>query len=89
MEINKRVQDLETVFNQRWEVNKNKATKQVERQKNHFNKMFNIQDKSIQRQDILYQNSVEGQVKALNERINVANTGNKINRMNNFRNGFK
>ena len=51
--------------------------------------MFNIQDKSLQRQDILYQNSVEGQVKALNERINAANTGNKINRMNNFRNGFK
>ena len=41
------------------------------------------------KKDLLYQNSVDGQVKALNERINAMNEGNKINRMNNFRNGFK
>lgn len=89
MEINRRVQDTETVFNRRWNANQNKATKQVEMRKNHFNRMFNIQDKQDQRKEILYQNSVDGQVKALNERINAVNQGNQINRMNNFRNGFK
>ena len=42
MQMNKRVQDLETVFNHRWTVNKNKATAQVEAKKQHFNRMFNI-----------------------------------------------
>ena len=51
--------------------------------------MFNIKDKTDQRKEILYQNSVEGQVKSLNERMNAMNQGNRINRMNNFRNGFK
>ena len=86
MQMNKRVQDLETVFNHRWTVNKNKATAQVEAKKQHFNRMFNIQD---QRKEILYQNSVEGQVKSLNERMSNMNAANKVNRMNNFRNGFK
>ena len=89
MQINRRVQDVETVFNRQWTVNKNKATEQVERQKAHFNRMFNIQDKQDKRKEILYQNSVEGQVKALNERMNAMNQGRQINRMNNFRNGFK
>jgi len=89
MQMNKRVQDIETVFNRNWTINKNKATKQVEERKEHFNKMFNIQDKREQRKDILYRNSVEGQVKSLNERMNNMNSANRINRMNNLRNGFK
>ena len=89
MQMNKRVQDIETVFNRNWTANKNKATKQVEQRKEHFNKMFNIQDKQEQRKDILYRNSVEGQINSLNERMNNMNSANRINRMNNFRNGFK
>lgn len=89
MEINRRVQDVTEVFDRRWNVNKNKANEAVNDRKQHFNKMFNIQDKNDQRKEILYQNSVEGQVNALNERMNAMNQGNRINRMNNFRNGFK
>ena len=57
--------------------------------KEHFNRMFNIKDKTDQRKEMLYQNSVQGQVNSLNERMNAMNQGNRINRMNNFRNGFK
>ena len=81
--------DVSEVFDRRWTVNKNKANEAVNQRKEHFNKMFNIQDKTDQRKEILYQNSVEGQVKSLNERMNAMNQGNRINRMNNFRNGFK
>lgn len=89
MNMNKRVQDPTQIFDRRWTVNQNKATKQVEERKQHFNRMFNIKDKTDQRKEMLYQNSVEGQVNALNDRINSMNQGNRINKMNNFRNGFK
>ena len=89
MEINKRVQDTTQVFDRRWTANKNKANDAVQARKEHFNRMFNIQDKKDQRKEMLYQNSVNGQVNSLNERINAMNQGNRINRMNNFRNGFK
>lgn len=89
MNINKRVQDPTQIFDRRWNAYQNKATAQVKARKDHFNKMFNIREKSDQRKEILYQNSVDGQVNSLNERINAMNQGNKINRINNFRNGFK
>lgn len=89
MEINRRVQDPMQVFDRRWEVNKNKATKEVNERREHFNRMFNIKEKPDQRREILYQNSVEGQVKSLNERMNAVNQGNRISRMNDIRNGFK
>jgi len=89
MEINRRVQDTTQVFDRRWNVNKNKANNEVAARKEHFNRMFNIQDKVDQRKEILYQNSVQGQVKALNERMNAMNEGNRVNRMNNFKSNFK
>lgn len=89
MEINKRVQDPTTIFDRRYNANKNKANEAVQQKKEHFNKMFNIKEKTDQRKEILYQNSVDGQVKSLNERMNAMTQGNRINRMNNFRNGFK
>jgi len=89
MDINRRVQDTTEVFNRRWNANMNKANQAVQSRKEHFNRMFNINDKTNQRKEILYQNSVEGQVKNLNERMSVMNESNRINRMNNFKNGFK
>ena len=89
MEINKRVQDIDKVFDRRWNANQNKANNAVNTRKEHFNRMFNIKDKQDQRKEILYQNSVEGQVNNLNERMNNMQQANRINRMNNFRNGFK
>ena len=89
MDINRRVQDTTEVFDRRWNANMNKANNAVTERKEHFNRMFNIRDREDQRKEIRYQNSVEGQVKNLNERMNAMNQGNRINRMNNFRNGFK
>lgn len=89
MDLNRRVQDPTQVFNRRWNANMNKANQAVNQRKEHFNRMFNINDKTNQRKEILYQNSVEGQVKNLNERMSVMNDANRINRMNNFKNGFK
>ena len=87
--FNNRVEDLTKVFDRRWSADKNKANDAVQQRKDHFNKMFNMQDKDVQRKDMLYQNSVNGQVNSLNERMNAMNQGNRINRMNNFKNGFK
>ena len=87
--FNNRVEDLTKVFDRRWAADKNKANDAVQQRKEHFNKMFNIQDKDVQRKDMLYQNSVNGQVNSLNERMNAMNQGNRINRMNDFKNGFK
>ena len=87
--FNNRVEDLTKVFDRRWAADKNKANEAVQQRKEHFNKMFNIQDKDAQRKDMLYQNSVNGQVNSLNERMNAMNQGNRINRMNDFKNGFK
>ena len=57
MEINRRVQDPTQVFDRRWTANKNKANEAVQSRKEHFNRMFNINDKTDQRKEILYQNS--------------------------------
>ena len=81
---NKRLQSLDSVFNSRWNA-RNNAVGEVERRKAHMNRMFNIQDKASQRREMLYQNSVEGQVKSLNERMSAMNQNNRINRMNNFK----
>ena len=89
MEINRRVQDTTEVFDRRWNANRSKANNEVAARKEHFNRMFNIQDKVDQRKEILYQNSVQGQVNSLNERMNAMNEGNRINRMNNFKSNFK
>lgn len=87
--FNNRVEDLTKVFDRRWAADKNKANDAVQQRKEHFKKMFNMQDKDVQRKDMLYQNSVNGQVNSLNERMNAMNQGNRINRMNDFKNGFK
>lgn len=81
---NKRLQSLDNVFNSRWNA-RNNAIGEVERRKEHINRMFNIHDKNEQRKQILYQNSVEGQVKSLNERMNALNQNNRFNRMNKFK----
>ena len=81
---NKRLQSLDKVFDSRWNARKN-AVGEVERRKAHMNRMFNIQDKNVQRKEMLYQNSVEGQVKSLNDRMNAMNQNNRVNRMNNFK----
>ena len=88
---NKRVQDLSQVFNRNYQVNKNNGgSNNVVRERNDFfNRMYNIKDKQTKREEILKANSVDGQVKALNDRMNAMNGSQNRNRMNDFRNNFR
>ena len=91
MEFNKRVQDVSQVFDRNWNVNKNNQPRKefLNERKEHFNKMFNIKDKEVRRQEILKANSVNGQVQNLNERMQAMNDGQRIARMNNIKNNFR
>ena len=88
---NKRVQDLTQVFNRNYQVNKTNggSNNAVNQRKEFFNRMYNIKDKESKREEILRSNSVDGQVKALNDRINAMNGSQNRNRMNDFRNNFR
>lgn len=88
---NKRVQDLSQVFNRNYQVNKNNggSNNLVRERKDFFNRMYNIKDKESRKDEILRANSVEGQVKALNDRMNAMNGSQNRNRMNDFRNNFR
>lgn len=91
MDINKRVQDISQVFDRNWNVNKNNQARKefLDGRKEHFNKMYNIQDKNTRRQEILKTNSVNGQVQNLNERMQAMTNGQRITRMNDFKNNFR
>ena len=91
MDFNRRVQDVTQVFDRNWTVNKNNQGRQefLNDRKEHFKKMYNIQDKDERRQEILRANSVNGQVQNLNDRMQAVNNGQRIMRMNDFKNNFK
>jgi hypothetical protein len=51
--------------------------------------MYNIHDREDRRQEMLKANSVNGQVKNLNERMHAMNSSLNRMRMNEFKNNFK
>lgn len=91
MEFNKRVQDISQVFDRNWQVNKNNVERQqfLDQRKEHFKKMYNINEKADMRREILRANSVNGQVQNLNERMQNMNNGQRIARMNDLKNNFR
>ncbi len=91
MKINKKVSDVSQVFDQQWNVNHNyQETKQIiENRKQHFNKMYNIQDKEERKKEILKANSVDGRVKRLEENMKAANGANLLGKMNDFKNHLR
>lgn len=91
MEFNKRVQDVTKVFDSRWEVNHNNQERKefLDSRKEHFNKMYQIQDREERRKEILWSHSVEGQVNRLNDQMNSASNVNRMGKMNNFKNNFR
>lgn len=91
MEINKRVQDIDQVFDRNWNVNRNNQNRQkfLDGRKEHFKKMYNIQDKEDRRQEILRSNSVSGQVENLNQRMQAVNQNQNRMKMNNIKNNFR
>ena len=91
MEINKQVQDIDQVFDRNWNVNRNNQNRQkfLDGRKEHFKKMYNIQDKEDRRQEILRSNSVSGQVENLNQRMQAVNQNQNRMKMNNIKNNFR
>lgn len=91
MEFNKRVQDISQVFDRNWNVNNNNQSRKefLDSRKEHFKKMYNIHDREDRRQEMLKANSVNGQVKNLNERMHAMNSSMNRMRMNEFKNNFK
>lgn len=88
---NNRVQDISQAFDRNWQVNRNNTQRQefLNSRKEHFKKMYNIQDKADHRQEILRANSVNGQVQNLNERMQAMNNSQNMMRRNDFKNGLK
>ena len=88
---NNRVQDISQVFDRNWQVNRNNQQRKefLDSRKEHFKRMYNIQDKADQRQEILRANSVNGQVQNLNERMQAMNNGQNMMRSNDFKNNFR
>ena len=91
MEFNKRVQDISQVFDRNWNVNNNNQSRKefLDSRKEHFKKMYNIHDREDRRQEMLKANSVNGQVKNLNERMQAMNNGQNMMRRNDFKNNFR
>lgn len=88
---NNRVQDVSQVFDRNWQVNRNNTQRRefLDSRKEHFKRMYNIQDKTDHRQEILRANSVNGQVQNLNERMRAMNNGQNMMRRNDFKNNFR
>ena len=91
MEFNRRVQDVNQVFDRNWNVNRNNQQRQefLDGRKEHFKKMYNIKDREDSRQEILNANCVSGQVQNLNDRKQAMNNNQKRMQMNNFKNNFR
>ena len=91
MDINNRVQDIDKVFDRNWQVNKNNTQRKefLDGRRQHFNRMFNIRDKKDVKDEILKTNSINGQVDNLNQRMSAMTNGQRITRMNAFKDNFR
>ena len=88
---NNRVQDITKVFDRNWNVNHDREGRQslVDSRKQHFEKMYNIKSKENHRQEMLRANSVDGQVKNLNDRMNSMVGNQNRMRVSEFKNNFR
>lgn len=91
MEIQKRTKDISQVFDSQWDVNHNyqEVKKFHDSRKEHFNKMYNIQDREEHKKAILRGNSVDGKIEALNQKIDAMVANERFQRRNDFKNNFR
>lgn len=91
MEIKKRVQDVETVFNKRWEANHNyqEVKKFHDDRKDHFKKVNNIPDVDARKEELKKVNSIEGKLNRLDEKMKVADFNERFSRMNDIKRNFR
>lgn len=88
---NNRVQDVTQVFDRNWNVNHDRQGRKefLDGRKEHFNKLYNIKSKEDKKQEILRTNSVDGQVKSLNDRMQALNGNQNRMRMSDFKNNLR
>lgn len=91
MEFQKRVTDIEKVFDSSWHANHNRENvkKYQEERKKHFQKLLNIKDKEEHKKEVLEFHSVNGKVKRLEENMRAADSVNRLDKMNQFKNNFR
>lgn len=96
MDIKKRGQDLTEIFDSRWQVNHDYQGRKefLDSRKDHLKRMYDVQDRNnvqmnARRQEILRANSVNGRVENLNQRMDAANTSQRMARLNDFKNNFR
>ena len=87
MEIKKRVNDVNQVFDSQWKVNHNyQEQKQfLDTRKKHFDRMHNIVDKEERKKEILKANSVSGRIQRLEENMKAASGNELLKNRNSFR----
>ena len=87
MEFQRKVNDIETVFNQNWNANHNyqELKKMRENRQQHFNHLHGIKDKEERKKEILAANSIEGRVKRLEENMRASQGNELLRNRNNFR----
>ena len=86
-----RVQDVSQVFDRNWQVNHDMAGRQamVDNRKKHFDKMYNIKSKEDKRAEMRRLNSVDGQVKSLNDRMQSMTSSQNRMKVNDFKSNFR
>lgn len=91
MNLNQRLQDTSQIFEKQWKANHNynNIKEYNEGRKKHFNQMYNIQEKEERQEELLRMTSVDGRLERLTEKMNAAKNTHNIEKMNNFKNGFK
>ena len=91
MEFQKRTKDVSQVFDSQWNINHNYQERKEfhNARKEHFNRMFQIQERGERREEILRANSVEGRVQNLNEKMRSADANERLARRNDFKNNFR
>lgn len=83
---NKRLQDLNNVFDSRWKANNyryNGVEENIKNNNEHFNRMYNIKSREEKKQEIMHANSVDGRLENLNNKMSVLDMYKRNN--NNFR----
>lgn len=92
MNFNRRVDDISVVFDKNWSVNNNNQERRdfIQHRKDYIKGMYSANDERLNRRnELLRANSVDGQVKNLNERMQAMNDNQRMFRSNDLKNNFR
>ena len=92
MNFNRRVDDISVALDKNWSVNNNNQERRdfIQHRKHYIKGMYSANDDRLNRRnEILRANSVDGQVKNLNERMQAMNDNQRMFRSNDLKNNFR